>query len=133
MYVNDQERFLRNSNSASMPRKSVYGIMAPLCPRVTNVTTGLIAVNNSVKLLNVFPNPSQNELVLSFLGQKIKKGIVFLYSVTGQKVYELSFTENDLYNNQLQLNVNALPQGVYNGSVDVDQHTLFFKFVKASD
>lgn len=131
MYVNNQERFLRNTNSASLPRNSVYGIMAPICPR--NLATGFSDVTPATKLLNVFPNPAQRELVLSFLGYAIKTGKVRLYTITGQKVFELDFSENDLYNNQLPLDIGSLPQGVYNGSVEIDHLPSFFKFVKTSD
>lgn len=131
MYVNNQERFLRTNNSASLPRNSVYGVMAPNCPR--NLVTGFANLSATAKLLNVFPNPAERELVLSFLGYKVKTGKVCLYNVTGQKVYELEFTEANLYNNQLPLDIVALPQGVYNGSVEIDHQASFFKFVKASD
>jgi alkaline phosphatase D len=132
MYVNSQERFLRSINSASMPRNSVYGIMAPICPRVLNISTGLTTIS-TVKLLNVFPNPAKKELILSFLGQTMKNGKITIYSLNGQIVYELHFTENDVYNNQIQLNINQLPTGLYNGSVSTEGQSLFFKFVKQTD
>ena len=129
MYVNHLERFLRTTNSASMPRNSVYGIMPPICPRVLNISTSLISQNN-VRILNVFPNPAQKELVISFLGQQTKSGKVTMYNTVGQNMFELSFNENDIYNNQLQLDINHLAQGLYNGSIEINNQTLFFKFVK---
>jgi alkaline phosphatase D len=133
MYVNQSERFLRTINSASMPRNSVYGIMAPDCPRILNVATGLTNLSNTVKILNIFPNPAQRELVISFLGEQIKKGKVIIYNTVGQNVYEYNFSEDDLYNNQLPLNINVLANGLYNGSVEINHQATFFKFVKESD
>jgi alkaline phosphatase D len=136
MYVNHLERFLKTTNSASMPRSSVYGIMAPICPRIINTTintTNLTTLNNTIKLLNVFPNPAQKELVISFLGEYVKNGKVVLYNTIGQNVYEFNFTESDIYNNQLQININTVAKGLYNGSVEVNHQSLFFKFVKESD
>lgn len=129
MYVNHLERFLRTTNSASMPRNSVYGIMPPICPRVLNISTSVISQNN-VRILNVFPNPAQKELVISFLGQQTKNGKLIMYNTVGQNIFELNFNENDIYNNQLQLNVSHLAQGLYNGSIEINNQTMFFKFVK---
>jgi alkaline phosphatase D len=133
MYVNHAERFLRPINSASMPRNSIYGIMAPNCPRVSNIATGLTTMNNAVKILNVFPNPAQRELVISFLGQQIHHGKIIIYNSMGQSVYDYNFSENDIYNNQLPLNISSLAKGLYNGSVEVNHQSTFFKFVKESE
>jgi alkaline phosphatase D len=133
MYVNHLERFLRTTASASMPRNSVYGKLAPICPRVLNVTSGLSAILSPTRLLNVFPNPAQKELVISFLGQQVNGGKVKLYNTTGQIVFELAFNNTDIYNNQLQVNVSELATGLYNGTVEINNQTLFFKFVKATN
>lgn len=130
MYVNNQERFLRSTNSVSMPRSSIYGIMAPLCPRIiTNTTTNLNEISKS-KLLNVFPNPAENQLVLSFLNNEPLSGSIIIYNQIGQKVYERTFTNSDMYNSQLILNINTLNSGLYNGSVNVGGSSTFFKFIK---
>lgn len=130
MYVNNQERFLRSTNSVSMPRSSIYGIMAPLCPRIiTNTTTNLNEISKS-KLLNVFPNPAENQLVLSFLNNETLSGSIIIYNQIGQKVYEKTFTNSDMYNSQLILNINTLNSGLYNGSVNVGDSSTFFKFIK---
>ena len=129
MYVNHLERFLRTANSASMPRNTVFGTMPPICPRVLNISTSITSQNN-VRILNVFPNPAQKELVISFLGQQAKNGKLVMYNTVGQNMFELSFNENDIYNNQLQLDVSHLAQGLYNGSIEINNQTLFFKFVK---
>jgi alkaline phosphatase D len=133
MYVNHFERFLRTTNSASMPRSSVYGNLAPICPRITNISTNLSSTSSPIRLLNVFPNPAQKELVISFLGQQVNTGKIVLYNTTGQKVFDLKFNSQDVYNNQLQINVNDLATGLYNGSVEVNNQTLFFKFVKTTN
>ncbi|MGZ8505219.1 MAG: alkaline phosphatase D family protein, partial [Flavitalea sp.] len=133
MYVNHLERFLRPITSASMPRNSVYGTMAPICPRVLNIPTGLAQNNSTIKLLNVFPNPAHKELVISFLGQQVNSGKVVFYNGVGQIVYEFNFSTNDVNNNQLSLNIDVLPMGLYNGTVEVNHQSSFFKFVKESD
>ncbi|MES2512559.1 MAG: alkaline phosphatase D family protein [Bacteroidota bacterium] len=133
MYVNQSERFLRSTNSASMPRNSVYGIMAPNCPRVLNISTGLFDMNNTVKILNVFPNPAQRELIISFLGEQVKNGKVIIYNAVGQYVYEYNFSESDLYNNQLPINISSMAIGLYNGLVEINHQATFFKFVKEAD
>lgn len=133
MYVNHLERFLRTTNSASMPRSSVYGNLAPICPRVINISTSLSSASSPIRLLNVFPNPAQKELVISFLGQQASTGKVVIYNTTGQNVFDLNFNDQDIYNNQLQINVNNLATGLYNGSVEINNQTLFFKFVKMAN
>ncbi len=133
MYVNQGERFLRTINSSSNPRPSVYGIMAPLCPRIINLTTNITSLNTTVKLLNVFPNPAQKDLIISFLGQSVKTGKLIINNTVGQNVYEYNFTERDIYNNQLQIDISSLAQGLYNGTVEINHQPLFFKFVKESN
>lgn len=133
MYVNHLERFLRTTNSASMPRNSVFANLAPICPRSTNISTGLSSFSSPIRLLNVFPNPAQKEIVISFLGQQASSGKVTLYNTSGQKVFELNFNDNNIYNNQLQLNVNDLATGLYNGTVEINKQTLCFKFVKVTN
>jgi hypothetical protein len=103
--------------------------MPPICPRVLNTSTSLISQNN-VRILNVFPNPAQKELVISFLGPQTKSGKLIMYNTVGQNIFELTFDENDIYNNQLQLDVSHLAQGLYNGSIEINNQTMFFKFVK---
>jgi len=129
MYVNHLERFLRTTTAASMPRNSVFAIMPPICPRVLDASTNLISQNN-VRILNVFPIPAQNELVISFLGHQIKSGKLIMHNTMGKNMFELNFNENDLYNNQLLLDISILAQGLYNGSIEINNQTMFFKFVK---
>lgn len=133
MYVNQGERFLRTATLSSNPRPSIYGTVAPICPRVVSITTNMANINNTVRLLNVFPNPAQKDLVISFLGQTVKIGKLTIYNTIGQNVYEMNFSENDIYNNQLQINVSSLAQGLYNGTVVINRQPLFFKFVKESN
>ncbi|MBI3519933.1 MAG: alkaline phosphatase D family protein [Bacteroidetes bacterium] len=133
MYVNNAERFLRTASTSTTPRTSIFGTMAPLCPRILNTTTGLSNINSPIRLLNVFPNPAQKELIISFLGQQVKTGKVVIYNAVGQSVYEYVFNEADIYNNQLLVNVKPLAIGLYNGSIEINHQTLSFKFVKESD
>jgi alkaline phosphatase D len=133
MYVNHLERFLRNTTSASLPRPSVFGTLAPNCPRIVNLNPASIAEYSDLKLLNVFPNPTENQIILSFLNNDIKNGTVTLYNSLGQKAYELNFTGNDMYNSQLTLNINELNNGLYNGTVKRNGKLTFFKFVKSSN
>jgi hypothetical protein len=83
--------------------------------------------------LNVFPNPAENQIILSFLNNDIKNGTVTLYNSLGQKAYELNFTGSDMYNSQLTLNISELNNGIYNGTVKRNGKLTFFKFVKSSN
>lgn len=130
MYVNHLERFLRTTVSASMPRNSVFGNLAPICPRIINSSTGLSNNSSPIRLLNVFPNPAQRELVISFLGQQANDGKVTFYNNLGQKAFEYNFSKGDIFNNQLQIIVSDLAIGLYNCTVDINNQSLFFKFVK---
>jgi alkaline phosphatase D len=131
MYVNHLERFLRNTTSASLPRPSIFGALAPICPRIVIPNPAGNNEYNDLKLLNVFPNPAENQIVLSFLNNDIQSGIVTIYNSSGQKVFELDFTRKDMYNSQLSLNISALNKGIYNGTVKRNGKLTFFKFVKS--
>ena len=120
MYVNQNEQFLKTITTSSSPRSSIFGTIAPLCPRILSITTNLSSNAIQTRLLNVFPNPAQKELFISFLGESINEGVVTIYNFNAQKVLDLSFTANDIYNNQLHININTLSMGLYNASVKIN-------------
>ncbi len=133
MFVSNNERFLKNITTSSNPRSTIFGTMAPLCPRMLNITTNLSSNVLQTKLLSVFPNPAQKELFISFLGEHVKDGTLTVYNSNAQKVLSLLFSENDIYNNQLPVNINALPMGLYSGCIEINHQLLHFKFVKKTD
>ncbi len=132
MYVNHLERFLRNTTSISLPRPSVYGILAPICSRIINISSSVLEIE-TIKILNVFPNPAQKQLVISFMDNTIKTGNVILYNNLGENVYEFSFKPNDMYNSQLILNINSISNGYYIGTIHSNNKTTSFKFIKESN
>lgn len=132
MYVNHLERFLRNTTSISLPRPSVYGILAPICARIINISS-TVAEIETIKILNVFPNPAQKQLVVSFMDNTIKEGRVTLYNSLGENVYEFLFKPNDMYNSQLILNINSISTGYYTGTIYSNNKSTSFKFIKESN
>lgn len=133
MYVKHQERFLRHTDSVSVARPSIYGIMAPLCPRFVGSSTNFPNQGNQIKLSNVMVNAEKMELLVTFMGQPVGKGKMTLYNDMGKVVHEFSFHENNIYDNQLQFDIKQLAKGAYRGIIEIEHQSLAFKFVKQTD
>ncbi|MBS1634369.1 MAG: alkaline phosphatase D family protein [Bacteroidetes bacterium] len=128
-YVNDQERFLRSAGSASLPRNSIYGVMAPLCPRVLSIPD---AVHESTYpgLLNIYPNPAVDQLIFSFMDPAVTEVTVMIYDLNGRMVKEYKLTEKDLAGQNFLLNISDLKEGLYTGKLSYNHGSSHFKFVK---
>jgi alkaline phosphatase D len=128
-YVNHLERFLRITNTVSFPRNSIYGAMAPLCPRI--ISPVAIKEATPFKISNVYPNPANNNLVVSFMNAAgLENGEISIMNTAGQLVKKIDFSKNDLYNAQLLIDVTELADGFYTGLVKQGPANAYFKFIK---
>lgn len=127
-YVDQGQRFLKQTNSQSAPRQDIFYIKAPECPRVNNITTNM--KDFGIQLSGVYPNPAHDQLILNFMNPDVKISSLKITNSFGQVVFELQ-EQPGLYNGQLYLDVSLLEEGVYFGEVTSGYHIGFFKFVKS--
>jgi alkaline phosphatase D len=129
-YVNHLERFLRNTPTASFPRPGIFGVMAPLCPRILS-PVGIQENAGGLKISNVYPNPASNNLVISFINTSdLQGGDLQIVNAAGQVVKKLHFGKHELYNAQLHVDVSDMADGFYTGSVQNNGANAYFKFIK---
>lgn len=88
-----------------------------------DINAGLYETDNSSVFVHCLPNPAEQELTIA-LAPEIENGIIFIYDLTGKLVHAVSFEENQ----QITIDVQTLPRGIYSLSVRTDTqayHTLF--------
>ncbi len=85
-YVNNYQRHLIFSNSASLPRNSIFGVMAPICPRLQTTTTAETSRNKPTVFISIFPNPAYD--YVSFLYQSYSSEVlVSVSNGVGQNIF----------------------------------------------
>jgi len=87
-----------------------------------------ITENNSTSNIMVFPNPAQSQLTVESNGAFISKA--FIIDLTGRKILEFNCDTNP--ENQIQLNVSDLSDGIYYIEVYATQSVQRKRFVKSS-
>jgi hypothetical protein len=86
-----------------------------------NITTGVR--NNSVKTIELFPNPSNGTITISIPNEiRNKNSVVEIVNVEGQKVYSTTIQNKETL--QLQLDV---PNGMYVVSIVSDDENYLSK------
>ena len=75
-------------------------------PFLGDSVLGIHNLNANAKILNVFPNPALDKINIDYPYEKTGKEIIIITDITGRKVYENHFT-ND------QINISFLNSGVY--------------------
>lgn len=77
---------------------------------IVSACTGITGVNDNIRIA-VYPNPANNQFTVQ-LQSGDEAQLITMYNVTGQEVYEHTFTTSE--NSQLStLNTQALTNGVY--------------------
>ncbi len=103
----------------------------PCAQRTTSMTTfhfvrftSGIQNSTAIKKLKLFPNPANNQIGLSV---SVKNGITRLsiFNVTGKRMLDKQLTETET-----QIDISALPQGVYFVRVQDEKMTEVTKLVK---
>jgi len=75
------------------------------CDTVTIAATGITATGSSLDRVNVYPNPTKDQLYISGITGMVS---VKLMTLTGSILQEATFTQNNA-----QLDISNLPSGIY--------------------
>ncbi len=108
-------------------RKEVLGPLA-LNPDPEDSST-VIGKVTQASLVQVYPNPTNGEVTIQLASNKNTTALVRLYTVTGVSVRLIS---QALYPgaNNISLDMNHLPAGVYTANIIIDGQSLTTKIVK---
>jgi len=74
--------------------------------------------------IDIFPNPTTDiiNVNVEFEDIEIEKGIISLMNINGQLIHQKTF--NPTLQDNIELNVKSLPQGVYNIQIQVNDHQI---------
>jgi alkaline phosphatase D len=128
-YVNNNERFLRNSTTAMLGKPAVINqIQSPPCPRPA-VVTSIQNVSNNV-IINLYPNPAVEEITFQYSVIESGKTIFNIYDINGKKVMPSVLEE--MSNGVLigRINVSSLTSGIYFLEIKNGNQSTQQKFIK---
>jgi alkaline phosphatase D len=128
-YVNHLERFLHESNAASVPRAGMTDvIMAPDCPRIESQSPSAVEEELAV-VLGFYPNPVQNVLTVQFYNPDPNECTMQIVSIDG-KVFQsekLNFGQSVWTGSK---DVSFLAPGVYFLQIQTSKGVVSKKFIK---
>ncbi len=127
-YVNNFQRHLFFSNSASLPRNSIYGTLAPLCPR-NSVITGDNIENNKTIFVSVYPNPAYDFVSIQFQNYSKDNCSLKVSDISGKIVLEETINSGAGVMKHY-LNTASLEKGIYFISIISGNNTETVKFIK---
>lgn len=109
-------------------RKEVLGPLAYNPPPPTDTTVS-VNEHSKVDLLQVYPNPTDGLLNIKLSSNKSTMALVRLYTITGTSVRLITKSIKPGENN-LTLDMNNLPAGIYTATIIADGKSLSTKVVK---
>jgi hypothetical protein len=101
------------SNNLYLIRDDNYGSALGSIIYVTDALTGVNDIENTVKTVSLYPNPSNGQSTLSFKTEKSIDLNIALYSMTGQLIQTLESDKIAAGNHSYTLGGNDLADGVY--------------------
>lgn len=127
-FVNNLQRFLKPSNSASQPRQSIFYTKAPLCPR-SSLITGLNNSSNENVFLSVYPNPSMDYVTIQYNNSVTGEVKISVFDVDGKNFY--SYNENaEAGISKHYINSASFIKGIYFIKIETTTGIETIKFVK---
>jgi len=128
-FVNTSQRFLKTIAAACVPRQSVYGIKAPLCPR-SLTSTSLFETNYKPVILSAFPNPVNTYLTIQ-LHQVVEGALNFeIYDLTGKLVKSQLQKDAQIGVAKYYVVTEDIATGVYLLKINTSGYSQTLKFIK---
>jgi alkaline phosphatase D len=127
-YVNNLQRHLKSTNSAALPRASVFYTKAPLCPR-TNVTTALSSNQTNLILFSAYPNPVKDYFQIQ-VGNPNHLTIIYTITDINGKVFHYEKESSQEVLLKKYFDTSELNPGVYFMNIEGGNEKTTFKFIK---
>ena len=96
-----------------------------LSQEVCQVFSGLNYIGNNDLSVTLYPNPTNDKATLEVEGLT-KDANVIVYDINGRKVIKYKFNAGQ---NELEIDVNGLPKGIYNIRIVNDNATINKKLI----
>lgn len=130
-YVNNNERFLRNTSSVSLPKPELNYIQTNDCPRViTNPPpTAITTIENPI-ILGLYPNPVNDYMILQYYNHTSSFVTINIFDLNGKLVanYNDGSRPEGLFHATIP--TYSLNSGYYIVRIETQYGTTFAKFVK---
>jgi Secretion system C-terminal sorting domain len=97
-------------------------------PLLVNVND--IGVYSTISGINLSPNPSANQQILSIVIKEIKSLQIYLIDYTGKRLSQMFNGITKSGNNKINLNIENVPKGIYFYEVKLDNTIERIRFVK---
>lgn len=127
-YVNNFQRHLIFSNSASLPRNSIYGIMAPICPR-NNISTNTFYQEKPSVFISVYPNPAYDFVALQFQNYSDNNCSIKISDISGKVITDEKI-QAPAGVTKHYINTSGLDNGVYLITLKSGEYSETVKFIK---
>lgn len=109
-----------------------FGMNTPGFFSIDNFTTGsIVGINelNNNSLLSLHPNPTSNNVFLNYIAQEMTILTTTIYDVSGKEVLK-QIDETSLGQNEIKIETDKIPSGVYLLDVNNGSTSKKIKFVK---
>lgn len=130
-YVNNNERFLRNTPTASFPKAELNFMQTNDCPRVI-VTPPPSAIQNIEKpvIIGLYPNPVNDYMVLQYFNYTSSFITIKIFDLNGRLIanYNDGSRPEGLFN--VTLPTFNLSSGTYIVRIETESGATFAKFIK---
>lgn len=130
-YVDDLQRHLNPISSASIPRNSLFYIMAPLCPRVIPAT-GINdnSINLKPVILSTYPNPA-NDFITIQMHQPLSGDLAFeIFDISGKIMSTEQIKGVGSGVSKHIVNTQGLASGIYILKINAAGYSQTIKFIK---
>lgn len=132
-YVNNNERFLRNTPTASFPKAELNFMQTNDCPRIiVTPPPPPSAIQNNEKpvILGLYPNPVNDYMVLQYFNYTSSFITIKIFDLNGKLIanYNDGSRPEGLFN--VTLPTFNLSSGTYIVRIETESGTTFAKFIK---
>lgn len=128
-YVNNLQRFLQQTSTASIARNSIYSTKAPICPRVFS-PIGLSSNNLAPVVLSLYPNPATDYFSIQMY-QAVSGNLDFeIYDINGKLVSKLNQGNIAQGVAKYYIPTTEISSGIYFLKINAAGNSKTIKFVK---
>lgn len=127
-YVNDGERFLRQSSTASVGKASLTGI--PFAPEFPRFPVGIKETIRPAVILGTYPNPFVEFSIVQFYLDKASDVNIKVVDISGKTIYRSGFEKVSAGLHIHGIDLKNTAEGTYFLMVETDGYTATQKLVK---
>lgn len=86
-----------------------------------------IEINSMSEIVSIYPNPARNNFIIELNFDKEISGSIYLYTISGERI--ILIREGKLFKDEVEVNINNLPNGMYCIQIITDNGLIIKKIV----